>query len=59
MEVVYIGPHEAVDVPEAGNAVARRGVPIEVDEAVAKRLLKQDTWSGLKPEAKKKGGGSK
>lgn len=54
--VQYDGPHAEVEVPDAG-IVAQRGVPVEVDEAVAKRLLEQETWSEPKPPATKTKGG--
>jgi hypothetical protein len=46
--LVYDGPHAEVEVPEAGIE-AVQGEPVEVqDDAVAKRLLEQDTWSEAK-----------
>ena len=44
MKIVYGGPIDEVEVPEAG-AVARRGEPVEIDDEIAKRLLEQDTWT--------------
>lgn len=50
MQLVYSGAHDEVEVPDAG-IVAQRGVPVEVEDEVAKRLLEQDTWARAgKPE---------
>lgn len=53
--VVYDGPFEAVEVPEAG-IVAERGKPVDVDEEIAARLLEQDTWREAKPKTPQKTG---
>lgn len=60
VSLIYEGPHAEVEVPDAGADVkALRGVPVDVPEEVAKRLLKQDTWSADKPAPKQKGSESK
>lgn len=51
MQLTYVGPCAAVEVPELG-IVAERGVPVEVEDKVAKSLLQQDTWSEHKPATK-------
>lgn len=38
--VVYVGPHEEVEVPEA-DAVVKHGDPVEVSDELAARLLDQ------------------
>lgn len=44
MKLIYGGPIDEVEVPDAG-IVAARGEPVEVPDDVAARLLEQDTWS--------------
>lgn len=53
MKLIYGGPIDEVEVPDAG-IVATRGEPVEVPDDVAARLLEQDTWS--KTGAAAKGG---
>lgn len=43
MRVVYVGPHDAVEVPELG-AVVRRGEPLDLLDGDAKLLLLQGVW---------------
>lgn len=52
MQLVYSGAHAEVEVPDAG-IVARAGVPVEVPDAVGRRLLEQDTWAELAPKSGK------
>jgi hypothetical protein len=57
MRVVYVGPHDAVEVPELGVAV-RRDQPVEVLDGDAEALLAQDVWEAApaaKAPAAKKG----
>ncbi len=49
MRVVYDGPIDAVEVPEA-NAIAVRGKSIEVPDELGKRLCEQAVWSEAKPK---------
>lgn len=51
MRVVYDGPIDAVEIPEA-NAIAVRGEPIEVPDDLGKRLCEQATWSEVKSAKK-------
>jgi hypothetical protein len=41
-ELVYRGPHDEIDL--AGVGLVRRGVPVQVDEALYERLLDQADW---------------
>lgn len=50
--IVYGGPSLAVEI--LNGPVAERGVPVDVDEAVAVRLLEQPTWTEAKPAKAKK-----
>lgn len=49
--IQYVGPHDAVDVPDAGLENLKRGKPVEVDDKVAASLLEQDTWQRVKRAA--------
>ena len=60
MKLVYVGPHDAVEVTDAG-IVAERDKPVEVGEGkgqiagpIAKRLLEQDTWRTDETDAQRK-----
>ena len=53
MLLVYEGPHDAVEVPDA-ELICVRGEPIEVPEDVAKRLLHQHTWIRSETDAEAK-----
>jgi hypothetical protein len=44
MKVVYDGPFDEVEILETGQ-VAKRGEPVEVDAALAARLLEQSIWT--------------
>lgn len=48
MRVKYVGPYDAVEVPELGVAV-RRGEPFDLRDGDAKLLLQQDTWEEVAP----------
>lgn len=51
---IYNGPHPEVDVvlPDGGNLKAKRGVAVDVDVELAKRLDEQgDAWLTEKPRA--------
>lgn len=50
MMIRYIGPHQSVEIAATGQD-ATRLQPLEVDDTVAKRLLKQSTWES--PQADK------
>jgi hypothetical protein len=55
VKLIYEGPIDEVEVPDAG-VVARRGEPVEIDDDLARLLLKQDTWAEApaeKPAGKK------
>lgn len=43
MKLIYDGPHDLVDVPDA-MLTAEKGKAMDVPDEVAKRLLEQDTW---------------
>lgn len=44
MQIVYVGPFEAVEIPKAGVR-AENGVPLEVDDELGAALLEQtDAW---------------
>lgn len=46
--LTYVGPHDEVDVPDAG-ATCTRGGAIEVSEELAQRLLEQPSnWQPAK-----------
>lgn len=47
-EIVYTGPHGAVNVPALG-VDAEFGVPFTVDEGAAVALTSQADWSLVKP----------
>jgi hypothetical protein len=53
MQVRYIGLFDEVIVPEVSTSESvKRGEPVEVDDAVAERLLAQhDNWEAV-PAAK-------
>lgn len=42
--VIYVGPHEAVDVGGTGLIAERNGDPIEVDDELAEALLESELW---------------
>jgi hypothetical protein len=46
MRLTYVGPHDAVEVqlPDGEFIVAERNKPVEIPDAVAKSLAKQDGW---------------
>lgn len=50
-KVVYDGPHQAVEVP-AADVVVDRGVPVDLPDHIADRLLEQADW---KPAPKRAG----
>lgn len=51
--VVYIGPAEEVEVPALG-IIAKKGEPIEVEDALAKSLLEQESnWAAKAKPTKK------
>lgn len=53
VEIIYIGPHEEVEVP-AANLIAAKGKPVSVKASVAKSLLQQeDNWREAYPTPKK------
>lgn len=58
MQIVYTGPHDAVDVYDIPNGFSRDGIsrdePTEVPDEVAKNLLRQGpaNWRKVKPAAK-------
>lgn len=43
MRVKYVGPYDAVDIPELG-LVVEQGEIIEVDDAVGKRMAASTDW---------------
>lgn len=43
MKLKYVGPFPSVEIAATGQ-VAERGKTIEVDDTLAKTLLKQDVW---------------
>lgn len=43
MRVKYVGPYDAVDVPELG-LVVEQGEIIEVDDAIGKRMAASTDW---------------
>lgn len=45
ISLIYSGPHDEVEVPDAPGVVAQRDVPVDVPEEVAKRLTEQSTWT--------------
>lgn len=52
IEVIYTGPHDEVEVPEA-NLIAAKGKPVTVKASLAKRLLQQeDNWREAYPAPK-------
>lgn len=51
MKLVYSGAHAEVEVPDTG-ITAKRDEPVDVPDAVAKRLLEQGTWSEAKAAPK-------
>lgn len=55
MQVSYVGPHAAVEVPSLGIE-AVRDEPIEVDDKDAAELLKQEgIWAKAAPSKTTKG----
>lgn len=52
MKLIYIGPHDAVEVelPDGSYVQTAAGEPAEFPEAVAQSLLQQSTWSAAKAE---------
>lgn len=45
MKLIYVGVHDAVEVPDA-DLVAERDVPVDVSDDVALRLLEQrENWA--------------
>lgn len=55
-KVRYVGPNVEVRIEETGDVV-QQNHQVEVDGALAKRLLEQDTWEKAEP-GKAKGGSS-
>lgn len=55
MRLIYVGPHDAVEVPLAG-IVAEREKPVDVPDDEALKLLEQrENWAkapGAKPDDK-------
>lgn len=49
MELVYSGPHDSVELGDAPGIDVKRGKPVHIPDAVAKRLLQQDTWAEARP----------
>jgi len=45
--VEYVGPFDAVHVPDLNDRIVERGQPIDVPDELAERLLKQDVWHGV------------
>lgn len=56
MQIVYVGPHDGVEVLEIWDPpVVTPNTPIDVPEDVANRLLQQpDNWQAVKTPAPKK-----
>jgi hypothetical protein len=40
----YVGPHDAVHVPDAGVYAERNGEPVDIPEPIAASLLEQETF---------------
>lgn len=53
MRVTYIGPNASVDVPALGM-VAQHGVPLEIPDDAAERLLEQETNWRSEPKTPRK-----
>lgn len=52
--IVYVGSADEVEVPAAG-IFAKKGEPVEVEDDVAKSLLKQESnWAAGKAKPSKK-----
>lgn len=52
MRVKYVGPLEAVEVPEIGAVVARDET-VEVDDAIGKRMVESADWQATSRSTKK------
>lgn len=52
MKFKYVGPFDAVDVPELGLVGVQRGHQVEAAGAVAESLSKQDSWQRVAPPKK-------
>lgn len=54
MKIKYVGPLDAVDVPELGLTDVRRNHQVEASGAVAESLLEQpDVWQKVTPPKKR------
>lgn len=54
MKVIYIGPHDGVEVPEVNYLEAERDKPVDVPDHIALKLLEQrEAWAKA-PEGKVK-----
>lgn len=52
MKVVYIGTHPEVVIDEySQDATIVKGQPVELPDALAAKLLDQDTWQDATPSA--------
>lgn len=51
MKLMYLGPHDAVEVelPDGSYVPAVNGEPVEFPDGVAKSLLEQATWHEAAP----------
>lgn len=52
MQIKYTGPSPEVWIA-ATDQTAENGKPLEVDDEVAKELVKQDVWEKVTTKAKK------
>jgi hypothetical protein len=52
MRLKYVGPWDAVEVPELGRTV-EQGEIVEVDEAIGKRMAESDLWQVTSRSTKK------
>ena len=60
MQVRYTGMFDEVMVPEVSRTrTVKRGEPIEVDDALAARLLAQPDWEALPVVSPAKGRGER
>lgn len=52
MKFKYVGPLDAVDVPDLGLVGVKRGDQVEATGPAAESLSRQDTWQRVAPPKK-------
>lgn len=53
MRVKYVGPLEAVEIPELGGLIVAKDEIVEVDDAIGKRMAESADWQTTSRSSKK------